>query len=131
MPDWDLLLQYLVINPDVSPHTLETACHLRPLIPVKPMLAKATKATQEVITRMEEQEFTCEFKYDGERAQIHYVNTNSQYHDGKSKSVTLRLYSRNSENMTEKYPDIVKMFSEHLIVSPECKSFILDGEMVA
>lgn len=60
------------------------------------MLAKPTKAISEVLDRFEGKQFTCEYKYDGERAQIHYME------DGK-----IRVFSRNSEDMTVKYPEFV------------------------
>ncbi|KAJ2404792.1 ATP-dependent DNA ligase Cdc17, partial [Coemansia sp. RSA 2531] len=53
---------------DVSNH-----CMLTPTLPVKPMLAKIEKAADDVLRRFEGKPFTCEFKYDGERSQIHFV----------------------------------------------------------
>jgi DNA ligase-1 len=61
------------------------------------MLAKPTKAITEVLDRFEGKKFTCEYKYDGERAQVHYL-----------KGGAIKVFSRNSEDMSVKYPDIVE-----------------------
>ena len=66
-------------------------------VPLKPMLAKPTKAITEVLDRFEGKEFTCEYKYDGERAQVHLLEDGS-----------IAVFSRNSENMSAKYPDLVE-----------------------
>ncbi|KAJ3050910.1 tRNA ligase [Rhizophlyctis rosea] len=97
---------------------LAEACKLRPGVPLKPMLAHPTKAISEVLDRFEDMSFTCEYKYDGERAQIHMLE------DG-----TVMIYSRNSENLSAKYPDVIERL--HKIPKEGVKSFVLDGECVA
>jgi len=87
-------------------------------IPVKPMLAKPSKGITEVTERLSGKRFTGEWKYDGERAQVHVVSRDKIF-----------IYSRNSENMTEKYPDVIKFVQECLCESVE--SCIIDAELVA
>jgi DNA ligase 1 len=82
------------------------------------MLAHPTKSLSDVLNRFENLPFTCEYKYDGERAQIHRLS------DGK-----VMVYSRNSENLSDKYPDIISRISSMDI--PDVNSFVLDCEAVA
>ncbi|KAL1925333.1 uncharacterized protein VTP21DRAFT_216 [Calcarisporiella thermophila] len=115
LPTYDLivpnLLEYGAIN-------LKDNLKMTPGIPLKPMLAHPTKSITEVLTRFQDCPFTCEFKYDGERAQIHKLE------DGKAS-----IFSRNSENMSAKYPDILERLGK--FVKSDTKSFILDCEVVA
>ncbi|KAJ2077291.1 ATP-dependent DNA ligase Cdc17 [Coemansia sp. RSA 988] len=97
-------------------------CMLTPTLPVKPMLAKIEKAADDILRRFEGKPFTCEYKYDGERSQIHYVRKG----DGTEECV---IYSRNAENNTGKYPDIASSVKE--FAKPSVTSFILDCEAVA
>jgi DNA ligase-1 len=116
---------------------LRENCKLRPGVPLKPMLAKPTKAITEVLDRFEGQTFTCEYKYDGERAQIHYVAKDapqelSQATAEATQSVgdgVASIFSRNSEDLSKKYPDILTKLQTW--VKDETKSFVLDCETVA
>lgn len=92
-PNYDKVVPPLL---EGGPEMLREKIRITPGIPLKPMLAKPTKAISEVLDRFEGKKFTCEYKYDGERAQVHY-------HDGK-----LSVFSRNSEDMSVKYPDLIE-----------------------
>ncbi|KAJ0810269.1 putative DNA ligase (ATP) [Helianthus annuus] len=97
---------------------LPETCCFSPGIPVGPMLAKPTKGVSEILDKFQNMEFTCEYKYDGERAQIHYLE------DG-----TVQIYSRNAERNTEKFPDVVVAASR--VKKPNVTSYVLDCELVA
>jgi len=116
MPNFDRLVGALMEGRTAE--NLAEACHISLGIPVKPMLAKPSKGLGEVTERLTGKRFTGEWKYDGERAQIHVVDRNN-----------IRVYSRNSENMTEKYPDVVKVVQETLCEG--VSSGIIDSELVA
>ncbi|UZP41289.1 hypothetical protein NXS19_009105 [Fusarium pseudograminearum] len=134
------LPSYDVIIPAILEHgimKLRDTCKLRPGVPLKPMLAKPTKAITEVLDRFEGQKFTCEYKYDGERAQIHYVAKDApqelnEASQGAAKEVAAgvaSIFSRNSEDLSRKYPDILAKL--HTWVKLDTKSFVLDCETVA
>jgi len=115
LPCYDKIVPALL---DGGIGNLRDLCKLTPGVPLKPMLAKPTKAIGEVLDRFEGKSFTCEYKYDGERAQVHLLE------DG-----TLAVFSRNSENMSNKYPDLVQQIPR--CIKEGVKSFVLDAEAVA
>ena len=93
---------------------------------MKPMLAKPTKGVNVVLKRFEDIRFTCEYKYDGFRGQIHYYTKPGQ------SEPTIAIYSRNLENMTVAYPDVVSFLKEYIaVLDTGVVDFILDAELVA
>ncbi|KAG8496193.1 hypothetical protein CXB51_009412 [Gossypium anomalum] len=97
---------------------LPKSCGFTPGVPVGPMLAKPTKGVAEIINKFQDIDFICEYKYDGERAQIHYMENGS-----------VEIYSRNAECNTGKFPDVVAAISR--FKKSSVKSFVLDCELVA
>lgn len=118
-PSWNMITEALLELQDIDERLLER-CHLTPGLPVMPMLAKPSRSIAEVLTRFEGMRFTCEYKYDGERAQIHGLADGS-----------IRIYSRNAEDHTRKYPDVMEQILQAVGSSSEQPSFILDSEVVA
>jgi DNA ligase-1 len=115
MPSYDMIVPVLIEH---GIEALPDHCHLTPGIPLKPMLAHPTKSLTEVLDRFENIQFTCEWKYDGERAQVHRLP------DGK-----VFIYSRNSENLTPKYPEVLERINN--AAKEGVESYVLDCECVA
>lgn len=93
-------------------------CGLTLHIPLRPMLGSITRDLAEMLTKLDGREFACEFKYDGQRAQIHC--------DEQGK---VTIFSRHLEVMTDKYPDLVALMPKAR--GEGVNSFIMEGEVVA
>lgn len=93
-------------------------CGLTMHIPLRPMLGSITRDLAEMLTKLDGREFACEYKYDGQRAQIHC-----------DESGKVTIFSRHLEVMTDKYPDLVELMPK--IRGEGVNSFIMEGEVVA
>jgi DNA ligase-1 len=82
------------------------------------MLGSITRDLSDMLTKLQGRSFSCEYKYDGQRAQVHC--------DEQGK---VSIFSRHLELMTEKYPDLVSLVPQ--IRGEGVSSFILEGEVVA
>lgn len=101
-------------------------CRLQPGVPLKPMLAHPTKQLAHIFDRFENEQFTCEWKYDGERAQLHVPELEAGGGPDLSKAA---IFSRNQENNTTKYPDVLGRLTS--LLRPNVTSCVLDCEAVA
>lgn len=111
----DLVPCLLEIGPTEE---LLVRCGLTMHIPLRPMLGSITRDLSEMLTKLQGRDFSCEYKYDGQRAQVHC--------DERGK---VSIFSRHLELMTEKYPDLVSLVPQ--IRGEGVSSFILEGEVVA
>jgi DNA ligase-1 len=93
-------------------------CGLALHIPLRPMLGSITRDLSEMLTKLQGRDFSCEYKYDGQRAQVHC--------DDQGK---VTIFSRHLELMTDKYPDLVALIPK--IRGEGVSSFIMEGEVVA
>ncbi len=83
-------------------------------IPVRPMLAERLSSPIEILKKAGGKALV-EYKYDGERAQIH------------KKGQKVWIFSRRLENITRQYPDVVDYTLKHL----KANEAIIEGEIVA
>lgn len=94
-------------------------------IPLHPTLGSPTRSLDEIYDHFGDLPFTAEFKYDGQRAQIHGVR------GANNGNPSVHIFSRHLEDMTTKYPDIVHLVKCIFKDQPQLQSFIIDSEIVA
>ncbi|KAL0468353.1 DNA ligase [Neurospora intermedia] len=115
-PDYNDLVPVL-LEIGVSEELL-VRCGLTLHIPLRPMLGGITRDLSEMLSRLQGRDFACEYKYDGQRAQIHCDDRG-----------VVSIFSRHLELMTDKYPDLVALVPK--IRGEDVQSFIMEGEVVA
>lgn len=69
--------------------------HCNAGIPLRPALGSPTRSLEEIYDRLEDLPFTAEFKYDGQRAQIHAERREDSF-------PVVKIFSRHLEDMTDK-----------------------------
>jgi len=87
-------------------------------IPVRCMLAERLASAEEILEKLGGRGFA-EYKYDGERMQIH------------KSGETVVIFSRRQENITSQYPDVVEMVRKGVSAKEailECEAVPLDPE---
>ncbi|KAH7373787.1 hypothetical protein KP509_17G075000 [Ceratopteris richardii] len=115
MPNLNILVPALLQD---GIRTVLTNVTVSPGIPVKPMLAKIASGIMEVFKRFQGKPFAVEYKYDGQRAQVHLIR------DG-----TIKIFSRNCEDLTLRFPDVFDIV--HAAVTDGVQDLIFDAEIVA
>ncbi|EJD52578.1 ATP-dependent DNA ligase [Auricularia subglabra TFB-10046 SS5] len=93
-------------------------------VPLHPALGTPTRSLDEVYDRLGDAAFTAEMKLDGQRGQIHATR-------GPDSRLTVRVFSRHLEDMTDKYPDICSLVEHIFAGRPGLTSLIIDSEIVA
>ncbi|EFX01337.1 DNA ligase [Grosmannia clavigera kw1407] len=115
-PNYDDLVEAM-LEMGISEALLQR-CGLELHVPLRPMLGAITRHLGEMLARLQGRPFACEFKYDGQRAQVHCDTAGR-----------VSIFSRHLERMTDKYPDLVSLVPQ--IRGAGVGSFILEGEVVA
>ncbi|KAI1794145.1 ATP-dependent DNA ligase [Ganoderma leucocontextum] len=120
-PNYDHIVEALL---EVGLDGLAAQLPLTVGVPLLPTLGSPTRSLDEIYDRLGFLPFTAEFKYDGQRAQIHASRNEND-------KAFVKIFSRHLEDMTEKYPDVVSLVERLFQTSPQTESFIMDAEVVA
>lgn len=89
--------------------------------PIIPALCQRLGTAEEIVEKLGE--MAVEPKYDGTRLQVHFRRDKMDNGDKKDKTDT-RIFTRNLENVTKMFPDIVGALKNEITA----KEVILDGE---
>ncbi|TPX63558.1 hypothetical protein SpCBS45565_g06528 [Spizellomyces sp. 'palustris'] len=117
VPNYDRLVAAL-LDPAIGLVRMGDVLKCTVGIPIRPMLGKITRDLADVFEKLEGMNYCADFKYDGQRAQIHLSETGQ-----------ISIFSRHLETITDKFPDILSIIPSRIAVSTG--SFIIDSEVVA
>ena len=100
----------------VATEGIEALKNLKPQvgIPIRPMLAERLNDPAEILAKVGGKALV-DYKYDGERAQIH------------KKGNEVYIFSRRLENITKQYPDVRDYVKDYI----DADEVIIEGEIVA
>jgi len=88
---------------------------ITPGIPLRPMLAERVRSPEEAWEKLKGK-LAAEFKYDGERMQIHILRDNR-----------VMIFSRRLENITHQFPDVIEIVKKHI----KLEEGVIEGEAIA
>lgn len=100
---------------------------ITPGVPILPQKAQRLNTPEEIIEKMGK--VWCEYKFDGTRVQLHLDKKNTKVSSdlfGEKTKFLVRTFTRNLEETTHQYPDII----EDAINQLDVESVILDGEAI-
>lgn len=115
------------IASQIKKRGIEGIRHITPTIGTPILMARANRlsSSEEILEKIGE--CAIEYKYDGLRLQVHYSKRKVQNAKLKAKDYSIKMFSRNLENITEMFPDI----KEAIIKQIDAREVILEGEVVA
>ena len=121
LEDEDILFGHIIelIEKKANFYQLIELCHIRCGTPVNYQMSESTTGLRNMMKEIGKKAFICEYNYYGIRCQIHC---------NKDK---IQIFSKNFEDITQKYPEIVGYVSIFITkskekIKKEIKSFILD-----
>ncbi|OEH75471.1 DNA ligase (polydeoxyribonucleotide synthase) [Cyclospora cayetanensis] len=153
LPFLDLLLQQLLRG--AAAETLSQLCPCTPGVPLLPMLARPTKGYAEVAVHLKDTQYTCEFNFGRQEKRAQTLpedkglraavatsplkstvslaekgeKEGSAINSAANSPLTVRLFSRSQEDVTDRFPDLSRLVLENLASSTQ--SCVLDAEVVA
>jgi len=100
-PDLGKIIEVL-IDPKADFSVVDRIC-ITPGLPVCCMLANTTRSIDQILELQGDSHSVSQFKYDGQRAQIHLLESGE-----------VKIFSRHNEDITSKYPDAIRAVQDAL-----------------